>query len=224
MPRPWFLLPIMLSACTRADPGPACTPDPASIQDRILTPSCALSGCHSANDSAGRLSLARENDPLAQMVNAPASGCSGRVLVVPGAPERSLLYEKLTASPPSCGAHMPVASDLPAAQKECVRAWIAALPAPPPPLEPFSCFQWIHLDAWSDDCYRSPETCEQERKSMEQGARPTQPCKPAKIAWCTDLRPDTDRTERCFADERACARYRAMITGRKIPSTACEKR
>ena len=47
-------------------------------------------------------------------------------LVVPGHPEQSLFYTKLTATPP-CGARMPFGGGaLPDAQIEMVRSWIAA--------------------------------------------------------------------------------------------------
>jgi hypothetical protein len=52
--------------------------------------------------------------------------CAGKALVVPGKPEESLLYTKLSATPP-CGAEMPFGGGaLPEAQVEMVRSWIAA--------------------------------------------------------------------------------------------------
>jgi hypothetical protein len=119
------------SGSSEAPPAPACKPEFSSIQERILTPACATSGCHTANERAGRLSLAAGTEPFAELVGGKSSICAGKILVVPGAPERSFLYEKITAAPPSCGAHMPIVVDLPADQKECIRAWIASLPPAP---------------------------------------------------------------------------------------------
>jgi hypothetical protein len=53
-------------------------------------------------------------------------GGHGAQLVVPGHPESSLLYQKLSAAPP-CGDRMPQgATPLTDAQLEMVRSWIAA--------------------------------------------------------------------------------------------------
>ena len=55
------------------------------------------------------------------------SQCAGKTYVVPGMPDSSLLYDKLSKATPSCGARMPasgaVLSDM---EIETVRAWIAA--------------------------------------------------------------------------------------------------
>lgn len=54
------------------------------------------------------------------------SAChTGGVLVLPGDPEESALYRKLTGTP-ICGAAMPPTGRLPKGAAEAVRAWIAA--------------------------------------------------------------------------------------------------
>jgi hypothetical protein len=59
---------------------------------------------------------------------------------------------------------------------------------------------------------------------MERGARQPAPCELRPAASCTIVRPDAGAQERCFGDAGNCARYRAMITGRNLPSTPCEPR
>jgi hypothetical protein len=53
--------------------------------------------------------------------------CSGWSLIVPGSPEKSFLYQKLTASMPPCGDAMPLGSHLPAASAQCIADWIQGM-------------------------------------------------------------------------------------------------
>lgn len=107
--------------------GASCKPDLASIQAAIFVPSCASAGCHAATDPAASLDLASA-DVGSRLIEAPSATCA-RTLVVPGNPELSFLYEKMTVNAPSCGERMPAGATLTAEQAECVRAWIAGLPA-----------------------------------------------------------------------------------------------
>jgi hypothetical protein len=106
-----------------------CSSDLAGVQ-QIFDASCAISGCHTANDSAGRLSLASGTEPMAHLVGAPSSVCRGKILVVPGAPERSYLCEKIQGGGPECGAHMPPGARLSPVLVSCVRAWISSMVIP----------------------------------------------------------------------------------------------
>jgi hypothetical protein len=90
--------------------------------------------CHSqpsSDISNGKLHTGDEGDVEAAYAalvgpTSVSKGCTGHPLVVPGKPEESLLYVKLTATPP-CGARMPFGNGaLPEAQIEMVRSWIAA--------------------------------------------------------------------------------------------------
>ena len=90
--------------------------------------------CHSqpaSQVSNGKLHTGAEGDVEAAYAalvgqTSTSKDCSGKDLVVPGKPEASLLYTKLTATPP-CGARMPFGGGaLPDAQIEMVRSWIAA--------------------------------------------------------------------------------------------------
>ncbi len=122
-----------------ADAGPApIEPKLSVIQQRILTPGCALSSCH-GSAAAGRLSLV-EGRSHAQLVNVPSvkpAGCGDagvavpRVRVMPGDPERSFLVDKLAhdtawLSARCQGTSMPQANPmLDAAAVQAVRTWIA---------------------------------------------------------------------------------------------------
>jgi len=78
------------------------TPHLKSIQANYFADSCALSHCHDAAlPELGNLDL-RDGKSFAALVNAPAFQAKakkdGKLLVVPGHPEQSYLYEKLTAT------------------------------------------------------------------------------------------------------------------------------
>ncbi|MFS8071338.1 MAG: hypothetical protein ACMG6S_33630, partial [Byssovorax sp.] len=112
-----------------APPPPACSPDIASIQEKIFLPSCAQAGCHGAVSPAAALDLTGDN-VQALLVGVGAGTCDGKTLVLPGQPDASFLYEKVTVATPSCGAHMPLNGEITAEQKACVKEWIAGLEAP----------------------------------------------------------------------------------------------
>jgi hypothetical protein len=110
-------------------PQPTCSPDLASIQATIFVPSCAQGDCHGAGSRAAGLDLTGSH-VQALLLGVGAGTCDGKVLVAPGEPDASFLYEKLTAATPGCGAHMPQGGDLTAEQKACVKGWIAGLESP----------------------------------------------------------------------------------------------
>jgi hypothetical protein len=93
------------------------------VPDVVFTPRCALSGCHTASMSAGSLDLASP-DVYARLVGQPATGGPG-VLIDPGGdPANSVLYLKLTPSPPF-GSQMPLTgTKLDATTLACVANWI----------------------------------------------------------------------------------------------------
>jgi polyvinyl alcohol dehydrogenase (cytochrome) len=89
---------------------------------------CSATFCHGAN--TGNFTISTQPETYAALVGVAASGplcsSSGMTRVVPGDPDASLLYNKLTARPPACGQEMPPAAMLPQAQLDLVRSWIAA--------------------------------------------------------------------------------------------------
>jgi hypothetical protein len=95
----------------------------------LFHPRCALSGCHGATDKTAGLDL-ESPDPHGRLVGKPAMGGPG-VLIDPGRdPQKSVLYLKLTPSPPF-GAQMPQTGlKLDGESLDCVAQWISGEPAP----------------------------------------------------------------------------------------------
>ncbi|HNH50704.1 MAG TPA: hypothetical protein PKY30_26960, partial [Myxococcota bacterium] len=88
----------------------------------VLDSECVF--CHSAGDSPpGGLNLA--TDPHAATVGVASVGYPGQTLVVPGDPDNSLLYLKMTDASGSWGSSMPPSGMLGAAQTDVIRSWIA---------------------------------------------------------------------------------------------------
>ncbi len=90
----------------------------------------------------------------------------------------------------------------------------------------FHCFSWIHVRQASTDCYRTSRECAVEKKSMEDGARPTAPCEKTVGASCTMVsRPDGGPSfERCFSGPHGCQAYRAFVQGNGLTVAACVDR
>lgn len=97
------------------------------VEQEIFVAKCGDPTCHgggAASSSGLDLVAAGFAVPL---VDKPAVGCAGSMLVSSTAPDESVLYTKLFASP-SCGLRMPLGGDpLSAAEVACVREWIAEL-------------------------------------------------------------------------------------------------
>jgi hypothetical protein len=92
----------------------------------LVTAKCATAGCHDANSKQAGLSLASgwENSARGQ-----ASACGGGASVlVPGDPDGSTIYTKVTPTPP-CNNRMPLGAPQPLSDTEiaCLRDFIAAL-------------------------------------------------------------------------------------------------
>jgi hypothetical protein len=103
----------------------ACTASAASIHDNVFKASCDGAGCHGAQSPAVGLDLIGTLPE--QLMGKSSALCSGWSLVVPGSPEKSFLYQKLTAAMPACGDVMPLGSHLPAASAQCVADWIQGM-------------------------------------------------------------------------------------------------
>jgi hypothetical protein len=133
----------------------------------------------------------------------------------------------VAAAPPIDAAPTPPTEPLAAPETEPVDAAPAAEPLVNPavdsgPRATFHCFAWVHGPQFSTDCYRTAALCETERKSMEDGARPTRPCEKVTGASCTMVgRRKMKKQERCFGDPNNCERYRAFVTGNGLDVTAC---
>ena len=94
------------------------------VQAEVFDKSCNFSSCHSG---AGNNGLNLEKPSHAKLVNKDTVGVTGKKLVVPGKPDESYLYEKITKDTPQAGARMPNTGDpLEADRIQLVREWIAA--------------------------------------------------------------------------------------------------
>ncbi len=111
-----------------ADPAPAnvaCSADAESIRSTVFAKSCAGAGCHGSEAPAAGLDLVSK--PLDQLMGTSSALCSGWSIIVPGSPEKSFLYQKLTATMPACGEPMPLAGHLSDADTQCVADWIRGM-------------------------------------------------------------------------------------------------
>jgi hypothetical protein len=91
-------------------PTPSLNPSLSSITQNVITsgdssgrPACTL--CHAGANPAGRLNLS--GDVYSALVNKPSSFKPGAILVIPGDPENSYLYQKLEGTPGIVGQRMP---------------------------------------------------------------------------------------------------------------------
>jgi hypothetical protein len=125
-----------------AGPPPDLTaPTFTNVYKAIISKTCADAQCHGSSRQ-GNLDMSSQIAAISGLVAIPASGtcpgpdggpsktcgcgASGKIRVVPGKPEESLLVEKLAGNP-SCGDRMPptsepISSDL----QDLVKNWILA--------------------------------------------------------------------------------------------------
>ena len=112
-------------------PGLAC-PTPGDvdvplslIQDSIFTPSCATSKCHDSVEPAAGLDLTADAAKNG-LIGVPSVLDPSIMLVVPGEPENSFLYQKVLAGEDLKGTPMPPEGALlEPCQIDMIRAWIA---------------------------------------------------------------------------------------------------
>ncbi len=88
----------------------------------LLLTTCAIAGCHAATEPAQGLNL-QSPDVASRLVGACAMG-GGGMLIDPQTPDKSVLYTKLTASPPF-GSRMPFGGALDDGTIACVLAWVS---------------------------------------------------------------------------------------------------
>jgi hypothetical protein len=106
----------------------ACGP-PATltrVQQEVFTPSCNFSSCHLGAGNNGLNLEAPVHDKIVNKAAVGPGASSGLKLVVPGKPEESYLYQKLTQEVPAAGVRMPNTGDaLDVASLQLVKDWIA---------------------------------------------------------------------------------------------------
>jgi hypothetical protein len=91
----------------------------------ILSASCALTGCHGGNSPQASMSLAADRT-FSNTVDVTSSGYAPAKRIVPGDPEASVLYNKITDTGAFGGDMPPGPAALGAAEIETIRAWIEA--------------------------------------------------------------------------------------------------
>lgn len=94
----------------------------------VFEESCATTGCHDDLTTAANLNLLSPGvESRVSNVNASGVGCEARILVVPGDPSGSYLFDKILGTIGICGSQMPLLSILPASDVEVIREWIIEL-------------------------------------------------------------------------------------------------
>lgn len=89
----------------------------------LLAMKCGTSGCHASSNPANGLDLASD-DPMGRLSGKAATGGMGTI-IDPSAPEDSVLYQKLTDSPPF-GGRMPPGAPFDETTMACILSWIEA--------------------------------------------------------------------------------------------------
>ena len=121
---------LALVACGSKEPEAPLEPTLDAIQVRVFEPSCAMTGCHSALDSAGEVDLSTADASYASLVEVRATNAAARALqsmrVKPGDPERSFLRRKMDRPGADEGDAMPPgAPPLEAQHRAAIAEWIA---------------------------------------------------------------------------------------------------
>ena len=110
----------IVSSCDTAAPPPFLMAKLSSIQEKILTPNCAVSGCHSGEFPQQNMSL-EAGKSYGNLVNV-ASNESALLRIKPGASSESWLIRKLEGDGTT---RMPLIGDpLTPAEIDTIRAWI----------------------------------------------------------------------------------------------------
>ena len=91
------------------------------IQERVFTPTCATTSCHTGANPSGGLDLTDADTSHAALVDMPSS--VGTLLVAPGLPNESYLVQKLEGT--AGGARMPLGgAPLDPTEIAAIRQWI----------------------------------------------------------------------------------------------------
>lgn len=109
--------------------GYECEPTLESLGPAVFETSCIFDTCHGDNDAAWGLRFTGGPEEIAAaVIGVQAGTCPDWLLVAPGEPERSLLWDKLARSMPACGEPMPRGIEpLPERVIDCIGDWITNL-------------------------------------------------------------------------------------------------
>lgn len=119
---------LLFASCSAEKKSPT-LPDSCSSQvdfalciQPIFNARCV--GCHGSN---GGLSL-EEGQAEQNLINVPSTCDPSFTRVLPGFPDQSMLYLKITDDPAKCGSRMPASGEpLPQNEIDLIRQWIESL-------------------------------------------------------------------------------------------------
>jgi hypothetical protein len=115
--------------------------------EALLDDECGA--CHGVEATFGGLDLILP-DLDARLSDVPSVSCPDWVLVSPGSPERSLLYQKIAAETPPCGDRMPLDVSLSEEQIACIAGYIRDLAGDTPVLPCETCGGTLCVDLETD--------------------------------------------------------------------------
>lgn len=118
------LILAFVAGCGDPDAEPEVPATLQEIEAEVFAKSCAFSTCHKGASPAGGIAL--DGPTYDVLVGKESVGAPGRILVVPGDPAASYVYEKLTQEKPANGTQMPPTAPLGAARLEMIKSWIEA--------------------------------------------------------------------------------------------------
>jgi hypothetical protein len=113
--------PVLVELEGSVSPVPPMVPALSDEIQPIFTTSCAIANCH-IGDGAAQLNL-EAGRAFAELVGVPSTEVDS-LLVVPGDPDASYLFEKITVEEPRQGDRMPIGNALDPLDVEAVRQWI----------------------------------------------------------------------------------------------------
>ena len=122
------LMTIALAACSEQSITDVGTPTEAtfsSIQQNILTPGCARSGCHLGGNAEAGLNL-QAGVAFQNLVNVQSTEDAQRLRVEPNNANNSYFFRKIAGNSGIAGSRMPVGGRLSNDQIDAVRDWINA--------------------------------------------------------------------------------------------------
>ncbi|HEX4824416.1 MAG TPA: hypothetical protein VFV19_08890 [Candidatus Polarisedimenticolaceae bacterium] len=95
------------------------------VQTQVLTPRCALSGCHVGTGAPFGLDMSSVSASAAHLVNVDSGENASMKRVLPGDSANSYMYWKITGNPAIGGQQMPLSGGpLSQAQIDLVASWI----------------------------------------------------------------------------------------------------
>jgi hypothetical protein len=113
--------PVLVELEGSVSPVPPMVPALTDEIQPIFTTSCAIANCH-IGDGAAQLNL-EAGRSFAELVGVPSTEVDD-LLVVPGDPDASFLFEKITNEEPRQGDRKPIGNALDPLDVEAVRQWI----------------------------------------------------------------------------------------------------